>query len=45
MFTIGFYAANSVEWILLTLLPKFALAFAIGLLLVRRAQQQLAVAL
>ena len=45
MFTIGFYAANSVEWILLTLLPKFAIAFGIGLLLVRRAQQQLAVAL
>lgn len=45
MFTVGLYASTSIEWIVLTFLPKFALAFGIGLLLVRRAQQQLAVAL
>jgi glucan phosphoethanolaminetransferase (alkaline phosphatase superfamily) len=45
MIMVGFYASTSIRAILGTYLPRFALAFAIGLLLVRRAKQQLAVAL
>ena len=41
MFTIGVYAAASIKWILTSLLPKFAVAMGIGLLLVKRARQQL----
>jgi hypothetical protein len=41
MFTIGFYAAASLKWFLTSLLPKFALAMGIGLLLIKRAQQRM----
>jgi hypothetical protein len=44
MLMLGFYAGTSANVILGTYLPKFALALGIGLLLVKRAQQQLAVA-
>ena len=39
---IGFDIGNSSAW-LLRFLPKFALAMGIGLLMVKRAQQQIAV--
>jgi uncharacterized membrane protein len=38
-FTIGFTFGASAQWILLTYLPKVAVAVGIGLLLVKRAQQ------
>jgi hypothetical protein len=41
MFTIGFYAAGSIKWFVLSYLPKFALAMGIGLLLIKRAHRQL----
>jgi hypothetical protein len=41
MFTIGFFAATSMKWILTSLLPKFALAMGIGLLLIKRAQHRM----
>jgi hypothetical protein len=44
MFTIGFYAASSIQWMLTSLLPKFALAMGIGLLLIRRAYQKMQLA-
>jgi hypothetical protein len=44
MVMLGFYVGTSASAILGTYLPKFALALGIGLLLVKRAQQQLAVA-
>lgn len=37
---IGLSFAQSAEWILTSFLPKFAIALVIGLLLVKRAQQQ-----
>jgi hypothetical protein len=39
----GFDISTSPSWLLLKFLPKFALALAIGLLLVKREQQRLAV--
>jgi hypothetical protein len=39
--TIGFNFGSSAQWVLLTYLPKFAVAMGIGLLLVKRAQRQL----
>jgi hypothetical protein len=44
MVMLGFYVGTSASAILGVYLPKFALALGIGLLLVKRAQQQLAVA-
>jgi hypothetical protein len=44
MVMLGLYVGTSLSAILGTYLPKFALAFGIGLLLVKRAQRQLAVA-
>jgi hypothetical protein len=41
MFTIGVYGSTSMQWMLTILLPKFALAMGIGLLLIKRAQMQL----
>jgi hypothetical protein len=41
MFMIGFNLGASPRWFLLTYLPKFTLAFGIGLLLIKRAQRQL----
>jgi hypothetical protein len=40
---IGFDLSTSPSWLFLSFLPKFALALGIGLLLVKRAQQQLAI--
>lgn len=40
-FMVGLHAADSLRWFFLTFLPKFALALAIGLLLVKRAERQL----
>ena len=37
---IGFHVSTSMGWMLATFLPKFALAMAIGLLLLKRAQQR-----
>ncbi len=39
LLVIGFNFASSAQWLLLTYLPKFAVAMGIGLLLVKRAQQ------
>ncbi len=44
-FMIGLSFAQSAEWILTSFLPKFAIALGIGLLLVKRAQQQSQVAM
>jgi hypothetical protein len=41
---IGFNLGSSFQWLLITYLPKFAMAFAIGLLLVKRSQQKLKLA-
>jgi hypothetical protein len=41
MLAVGFGFNASADWLLLTFLPKFALALGIGLLLVKRAQQKL----
>jgi hypothetical protein len=41
MLMIGFNVSYAINWLLLTFLPKFALAVGIGLLLIKRAQQQL----
>lgn len=40
-FMIGVNFDSSIQWLLLSYLPKFAVALGIGLLLVKRAQQQL----
>jgi hypothetical protein len=42
--TIGFNFGSSAQWILLTYLPKVAVAMGIGLLLVKRAQRQFEIA-
>jgi hypothetical protein len=41
---IGFDVGSSPQWLLLTFLPKFALALGIGLLLIERAQRQAEIA-
>ena len=41
---IGFTFGSSAQWILLTYLPKVAVAMGIGLLLVKRAQRQFEIA-
>lgn len=40
MMMMGFSFSGSIQWVFLSLLPKFIVAFGIGLLLVKRAQQQ-----
>lgn len=44
-FMIGFSFAESPAWVLTSFLPKFAVALGIGLLLVKRAQQEAEVAM
>jgi hypothetical protein len=44
LFMLGLNVGASPSWFLLTFLPKFAVALAIGLLLVKRAQRQLEIA-
>ena len=41
MLMIGFNVSYAIDWLFLTFLPKFALALGIGLLLIKRARQQL----
>jgi hypothetical protein len=43
-FMVGFQLNASIEWFLMSFLPKFALALAIGLLLIHRSQQRALVA-
>lgn len=44
LLVIGFDVGTSPRWLLLTFLPKFAIALGIGLLLVKRAQRQVEIA-
>jgi hypothetical protein len=41
MLMLGFNVSYAINWLFLSFLPKFALAFGIGLLLIKRARQQL----
>ncbi len=42
-FTVGFNFGSTMQWLLISYLPKFAVALGIGLLLIKRAQQRLEV--